>query len=254
MPFDTPRVAACCWGVRRDGGDRVRLCVHDTGRGIAKADMARIFREFERGPSTDREGLGLGLAIVTRTSALLDTQVQATSMPDRGSGFSFSLPALRWGGAMSTETVPSPARAIREARALVVDNDAAVLTATSALLARWGLDAICATSLASALDISPQAPDIVIMDYRLNGNERGDSVYGELCMVWKSQPPAILLTAEDSEETDFAALAMGANRLLKPSSPAALRALISTCLARPAAPLARGGGRQPQTPTEPVAG
>ena len=42
--------------------------------------------------------------------------------------------------------------------------------------------------------------------------------------------PAILLTAEDSEETKIAARNMGANRLLKPSSPASLRALISTCL------------------------
>ena len=51
-------------------------------------------------------------------------------------------------------------------------------------------------------------------------------------MAWRAQPPAILLTAEDSEETEFAAMAMDANRLLKPSSPAALRALISTCLAQ----------------------
>ncbi|MEM6267348.1 MAG: PAS-domain containing protein, partial [Pseudomonadota bacterium] len=51
-------------GVRRSAGDTLLVCVHDTGRGIAPQDIERIFDEFQRGPSTDREGLGLGLAIV----------------------------------------------------------------------------------------------------------------------------------------------------------------------------------------------
>ncbi|MEM7690104.1 MAG: PAS-domain containing protein [Pseudomonadota bacterium] len=218
-------------GVRRDG-DAVSLCVHDTGRGIAPEDIERIFREFERGASTDREGLGLGLAIVSRTTALLETQIQVVSNPGQGSRFSLTLPLLRWGTPMAIEAVQRPVRTVKEARVLVVDNDTAVLTATAALLTKWGLSPVCATSLVSALDICPTPPDMAIMDYRLDGEERGDSVYSELCMAWRAQPPVILLTAEDSEETDFAAVAMDANRLLKPSSPAALRALISTCLAQ----------------------
>lgn len=218
-------------GVRRQEGT-VALCVHDTGRGIAEEDIQRIFREFERGSSTDREGLGLGLAIVSRTTALLGTQVDVASEPTRGSRFSLAMPVLRWGEPIPLEKVNRPVRTVKEARVLVVDNDTAVLAATSALLTKWGLDPVCATSLLSALEVCPSAPDIAIMDYRLDGEERGDSVYGELCMAWRAQPPAILLTAEDSEETEFAAMAMDANRLLKPSSPAALRALISTCLAQ----------------------
>ncbi|MEM6857471.1 MAG: PAS-domain containing protein [Pseudomonadota bacterium] len=216
-------------GVRRMG-DAVLLCVHDTGRGIAPDDIGRIFEEFQRGSSTDREGLGLGLAIVRRTTALLSTQVKATSTLGRGSRFALAVPVTRWGTPMTIEAVQRPVRTVTEARVLVVDNDPAVLTATSALLTKWGLDPVCATSLKSALEVSPSAPDMVIMDYRLDGEERGDSVYSELCMAWKAQPPAILLTAEASDETEFAAVAMDANRLLKPASPASLRALISTCL------------------------
>ena len=72
------------------------------------------------------------------------------------------------------------------------------------------------------------------MDYRLDGDERGDTVYISLSKGWNAQPPAILLTAEAGEETDQAAKRMRANRLLKPSSPAALRALIADCSARSA--------------------
>ena len=218
-------------GVRREDKS-VNLCVYDTGRGIAAQDIARIFREFERGSSTDREGLGLGLAIVSRTTALLGTRVEVTSEPGSGSRFSLRLRVLRWGKPMAIEAVERPVRTVKQARVLVVDNDSAVLSATSALLTKWDLNPVCASSLRSALEVSPAPPDIVIMDYRLDGDERGDSVYGELCMAWRAQPPAILLTAEDSEETEFAAMAMDANRLLKPASPASLRALISTCLSQ----------------------
>ena len=218
-------------GARRIG-DQVKLCVLDTGRGIEAGDIDRIFREFERGSSTDREGLGLGLAIVRRASDLLDFEIEAHSNPGRGSQFALALPITRLALPTAIETKRKPQRNMGSQRVLVVDNDPSVVTATCALLAKWGLDAISAESLASALIACPRAPGLVIMDYRLNGAERGDSVYSELCMAWKAQPPAILLTAEASEETEFAAVAMDAHRLLKPSSPASLRALISTCLAR----------------------
>ena len=218
-------------GVRRQG-DNLLLCVHDTGRGIADDDIGRVFNEFERGASKDREGLGLGLAIVRRTTALLAVEVDTRSTVGRGTRFALRMPVSHWGPAMAIEAIKRPVRTISDARVLVVDNDPAVLSATSALLDKWGLTPVCASSLVTALNASPRPPDIVIMDFRLDGDERGDSVYAELCMVWKAQPPAILLTAEASEETELAAVAMNANRLLKPSSPAALRALISTCLAQ----------------------
>ncbi|OZA91016.1 MAG: hypothetical protein B7X57_10690, partial [Erythrobacter sp. 34-65-8] len=78
----------------------------------------------------------------------------------------------------------------------------------------------------------PAAPDAVIMDFRLDDDARGDAVYHALCEGWGTVPPAILLTAEASEETEQAARRMDARRLLKPSSPASLRALISDAVAR----------------------
>ncbi len=228
-------------GVRRSssgGEDQVELCVHDTGRGIAPEDIERIFEEFQRGPSTDREGLGLGLAIVRRSAKLLDCEIETRSQLGRGSRFALRMPLLRWAEPLPREAERRPARAIADARVLVVDNDQAVLAATSTLLSKWGLSPICASGLLSARERCERAPDAVIMDYRLDGAERGDSVYAELCMGWKAQPPAILLTAEQSEETELAAIAMDANRLLKPASPAALRALLQTCLAQRTSPVA----------------
>lgn len=234
-------------GVRRRG-DAVLVCVHDTGRGIAPEDIERIFGEFERGASTDREGLGLGLAIVRRAARLIGVTIETASTPGRGSRFALALPVLRREAAPAPR--PTAARApggLGGARVLVVDNDAAALAASAALLGKWGLAVTCAASLAEARAAAPQAPDIAIMDYRLDGQERGDAAFAALCAAWGHRPPAILLTAEAAEETEAAAARMGAIRLLKPAPPAALRALIATCLAQ-----AREAGTQ--VAAEPVAG
>lgn len=219
-------------GVRRRGGEAV-IAIHDTGRGIAPEDIERIFGEFERGASTDREGLGLGLAIVRRAARLLEVEVETTSTPGRGSRFALALPVLRREAAPALRIVPQrSAGGLGDARVLVVDNDPAALAATAALLARWGLTVTSAASLAEARAAAPQAPDLAIMDYRLDDAERGDVAFTALCEAWGTACPAILLTAEASEETEFAAARMGANRLLKPAPPAALRALIATALAQ----------------------
>ncbi|MDJ0643505.1 MAG: PAS-domain containing protein [Erythrobacter sp.] len=218
-------------GVRR-AGDRVLLCVHDTGRGIAEEDLGRIFDEFQRGSSTDREGLGLGLAIVRRITRLLEVHVETSSRLGRGSRFALHLPVLQWKSAKPAKRAKRASQRMESARVLAVDNDPAALAATTALLGKWGLDVVCAGSLAEAREEAPTPPDIVIMDFRLDDEERGDQVYAVLCSGWGTRPPAILLTAEASVETEEAAKAMDANRLLKPSSPAALRALIADCLSR----------------------
>lgn len=217
-------------GVRRAGGE-VDLCVYDTGAGIAKGDIERIFGEFQRGNTQDREGLGLGLAIVRRITALLGVTVETTSVVGRGSRFAVRLPVLRWGARPVLERRRAPS-AIADARVLVVDNDPASLTATAVLLERWGLAVTSASGLAQAMELANSAPEVVIMDFRLDDEERGDGVYEALCAAWKMRPPAILLTAESGDETEGAAMRMNAQRLLKPSSPAALRALISDCVRR----------------------
>ncbi|HSJ78401.1 MAG TPA: PAS-domain containing protein, partial [Erythrobacter sp.] len=220
-------------GLRRRGPDVV-ICIHDTGRGIAPVDIERIFGEFERGASTDREGLGLGLAIVRRAARLLGIEVETTSQIGRGSRFAFAVPVLRR-EVSPAAPLSAPRRQnglLGDARVLVVENDPAALAALATLLGKWGLQVTTAGNLPEAIALAPAAPDMAIMDYRLDGDERGDAAYAALCEAWAARPPVILLTAESSDETEAAAARMGANRLLKPAAPAALRALIATCLAR----------------------
>ena len=78
----------------------VALQVSDTGIGIAPADHARIFEEFEqvnassRGDSMNR-GTGLGLAISRRLARLLGGEVTLQSELGKGSTFTLWLPVNR---------------------------------------------------------------------------------------------------------------------------------------------------------------
>lgn len=75
-----------------DGGV-VKISVKDTGIGILKEDIERIFEPFYRGKNADREaGIGLGLSFVKEVVDLHGGRISLESEPGKGSNFSVLLP------------------------------------------------------------------------------------------------------------------------------------------------------------------
>ena len=78
-------------------GDRVTVRVADTGPGIAPADQARIFEEFQQADSSitrEKGGTGLGLAIVRRIVGLHGGTVGLESVLGQGSSFWLTIPLV----------------------------------------------------------------------------------------------------------------------------------------------------------------
>jgi PAS domain S-box-containing protein len=71
----------------------VSVRVRDTGVGIAREDLERVFDRFYRAEGAEgREGTGLGLSIVRGLLELHGCSIRAESEPGRGSAFTFTLP------------------------------------------------------------------------------------------------------------------------------------------------------------------
>ena len=73
----------------------VTISVRDTGPGIAEADQAKIFDEFQQADSTQTKakgGTGLGLSIAKRIIEMHGGKLWVESSLGAGSTFSFTVP------------------------------------------------------------------------------------------------------------------------------------------------------------------
>ena len=225
-------------GCRRRGS-RVLVEVWDTGVGIAEDQIPLIFDEFRRGSPNDADtppGLGLGLAIVDRISRMLEHPIAVRSWPERGSVFSVSVP-------ISAELpIPQQRRAedrpqtkLTKKLVLCVDNDPAVLVAMRTLLQGWSCEVLTASDIAEARATIARRgtlPDVVLMDYHLDGAVTGLEALETLCADAGSRLPAILITANYTDGVRKAADEFGCPILNKPVRPGALRALLAQILSR----------------------
>jgi signal transduction histidine kinase len=84
----TGRILAGC----RQRGDSVYIEVHDTGIGIAAADLEQIFKEYHRLDPQQGQGVGLGLSIVKQMAELLGHELTVRSREGHGTCFSIAVP------------------------------------------------------------------------------------------------------------------------------------------------------------------
>ncbi|EQM66018.1 ATP-binding protein [Pseudomonas tohonis] len=222
-------------GCRRRG-DRVRLEVWDSGRGIPADQLQAIFLEFnqlDRGRAAERKGVGLGLAIVDRIAGILGCPIAVRSQPGRGSVFSIEvplaevLPARREDAPVRPQTGdPLPGR-----RLLVLDNEASILHSMAALLGQWGCEVVTAPDLESALgNLGGMAPEAILADYHLDHGVTGCEVVQALREQFGRAIPAVMITADRSDECRRNLQALGAPLLNKPVKPGKLRAVLSQLL------------------------
>jgi len=215
----------------------LRIEVWDTGLGIAEDKQREIFEEFHRLEPQDaggERGLGLGLAIVERIAQRLGHPLSLRSRPGRGSVFSITVPL-----GQAARIAPAPPRESRRgsdriagATVFCVDNEPAVLAAMQALLGNWGCPVIAARDREAALLAArqQQAPELLLMDYHLDGAVNGIELAEELLRCWGSDVPVLVITADHTLQARVAAAERGFTLLPKPVKPAALRALMGSLL------------------------
>lgn len=220
----------------RRRGDQLRLEVWDTGRGIAADRLESIFLEFNQldvGRAADRKGVGLGLAIVERIAKILGYRVQVQSRPGRGSRFSIEVPlAARVPLPISLQAPqPGTGNPLPGRRLLVLDNELSILESMAALLGQWGCEVLTATDQAAALAVlQGRAPELILADFHLDHGVTGCQVVQQLREHFQQPLPAVIITADRSDQCRRALQQLGAPLLNKPLKPGKLRAVLSQLL------------------------
>ena len=91
---DEGSVTLSAHGQIQDSKVQLLFEVKDTGIGIRKEDLKKLFAEFERleeKRNRNVEGTGLGMSIVTQLLSLMNSQLQVESVYGEGSRFYFSV-------------------------------------------------------------------------------------------------------------------------------------------------------------------
>ena len=118
---------------------------------------------------------------------------------------------------------------------LVIENDAAVLTAMSSLLARWGCDVAIAPSGDEAAELArARPPQAIIADLHLDYFERGSHAVAKVRPRGRRRDPCHAATADHSDTAAREAEEAEMTLLRKPVRPAELRSLLSFLLSEPA--------------------
>ncbi|MBV4454831.1 PAS domain-containing hybrid sensor histidine kinase/response regulator [Pseudomonas azadiae] len=224
-------------GCRRQH-QRVLIQVWDSGMGIAEERLEEIFQEFKRGdvqrPDQDR-GLGLGLAIVEKIAGILGHRISVKSWPGRGSVFSVEVPV----SATAPKSVPTPCLSepmlerLQGARVWVLDNDAAICAGMRTLLEGWGCRVVTALSeqdLARQVDNYHAEADLLIADYHLDNDQNGVDAVARINARRGSAIPALMITANYSNELKQQIRELGHTLMHKPVRPMKLKTAMSHLL------------------------
>ncbi|MEP2651824.1 MAG: PAS-domain containing protein, partial [Paraglaciecola sp.] len=209
---------------------QLNIRVYDTGKGIAESQQGAIFEEFNQLDEHHKnQGLGLGLTIVDRFSALLHHSVAVESKLEQGSCFHITLPSTSVAQTIkSTPTIiqSNSSELMRDKVVVIIENDLDTIEAIRHLFLSWGASVYPFNSASEALKHSPSCPHLLFLDYHLNNNETGIQAANLIRQKWQKTIPAVLSSADRTEAVRNLAIEGQLQYLPKPIKPAALKRFI----------------------------
>ncbi len=175
------------------------ICVKDTGRGISKEDISKIFEKFhqiEQGHHVKKGGTGLGLAICKEIIMMHKGKIWVESKEGKGSTFYFRIP-ITFNKIIKDEESS-------EKTILLIDDERDLVEMIQYQLEEAGYNVIPAFDGLEALEkLKKINPDLIILDINLP-KMGGIELYSKICSVnGRSKYPVLIMTARVNLEDIF---------------------------------------------------
>ncbi len=226
------------------GGEQrrvLRLSIRDTGNGLSKGDIARLFVPFERlgAAKTRIEGTGIGLALSKRLVEVMGGQIGVWSTPGQGSTFWIELPlvpnplhsAIEMPEPSALQTMIAPEGEPKTVL-YIEDNLANVRLIEMLLEARPNVRLLTAMQGSTGLDLAfEHSPDLILLDLHLP-DINGDEVLRRLqANTVTRSTPVVMISADATLGQIERLLAAGAKTYLtKPLNVKEFLSVLKDCL------------------------
>ncbi len=196
----------------------LRFILSDTGIGMSKEAVQRIYQPFEQADASIAKrfgGTGLGMSITRNLVTLMGGQIQIESEPGAGTTCIVDLP-FRIG---QEDGVLKPDFEQQGLRALIVDDEQQVCEQTAVLLEKikisseWCLSGAEAVKRVKGMHREGQDMDLCLIDWKMPGMD-GIEVTRRIRREVGNDVPIVMISAYDIAEVEKEAREAGVNGFL----------------------------------------
>jgi CheY-like chemotaxis protein/nitrogen-specific signal transduction histidine kinase len=214
---------------------RLTFTITDSGIGLSKKEIARLFRPFRQANASIARrygGSGLGLAFVRRLATAMGGNLKIDSRPGRGSTFRFSvtLAAAPAGAKIGARADAKRIAGTKSLRVLCVEDNPYARVVLNTILVELGHRVDFAGSGEAAVAaVDRGGYDLVLMDVTLPGMDGLGATRAIRALTGEAaNVPVIGISGRAEAREEDAAMAAGMNAFLaKPVSPAALAQVVA---------------------------
>jgi CheY-like chemotaxis protein len=198
-----------------EAGDYVMLSISDTGTGIARADLDKIFDPFYTKKEMGRSGTGLGMSVVWGTMEDHKGFINVKSTEGKGTTFYLYLPITQEKPTTDEMEIPRELYNGNGEIILVVDDDPDQRDIATVLIEELGYKTVTANNGYEAIDyMKRHDADLILLDMLMEPGIDGLDTYREI-LIHKPDTRCIIVSGFSESDRVKKALAIGAGTYIK---------------------------------------